>query len=75
MDAPDFDLLLKQYQEVTDNWVARIENERALATPEHSMTKMDAWDEAALKVQDAEANAKKTREAYQNALRDKNFGF
>ena len=75
MDTPDFNVLLTQYQEATDSWITAIESERSLATPNHSMTSMEAWDEADNRVQDAQAQAKKTRDAYQNALRGKNYGF
>jgi hypothetical protein len=39
------------------------------------MKQMELWDDAGLKVHDAELAAKKARDQYKNALRKKNYGF
>jgi hypothetical protein len=39
------------------------------------MVQMELWDDAGFKLHDAEATAKKARDAYKNALRKKNYGF
>jgi hypothetical protein len=75
MENLDFDQLLSAYKKAVDNWVAAIRAEEALATPDHSMVQMELWDDAGFKLQDAEAAAKKARDAYKNALRKKNYGF
>jgi hypothetical protein len=75
MENPDFDQLLTAYKHAVDNWVAAIRAEEALATPDHSMTQMELWDDAGFKLHDAELTAKKARDAYKNALRKKNYGF
>jgi len=41
MSEPDFDQLLKSYQEAVDSWVNAIRAEEALATPDHSMVAME----------------------------------
>jgi hypothetical protein len=46
-----------------------------LATEDHSMVQMEKWDDAGFKLHDAELMAKKTRDAYKNAMRKKNYGF
>jgi hypothetical protein len=74
MDNPDFDQLLKSYKQAVDNWVNAIRAEEALATEDHSIVEMEKWDDAAFKVDDAEAAAKKARDEYQDALREKNYG-
>jgi hypothetical protein len=56
-------------------WVDAIETEEGLATADHSMVEMERWDSAGLKLHDAELAAKKARDAYKNALRQKNYGF
>jgi hypothetical protein len=71
----DFDQLLKTYEDAVDAWVEAIRTEESLATDDHSMKQMEAWDAAGLKLHDAEAVAKKARDAYKNALRRKNYGF
>ena len=75
METPDFDQLLSQYKQAVDRWVETIQREESLATPDHSMKQMELWDDAGLKVHDAELAAKKARDQYKNALRKKNYGF
>ena len=75
MSAIDFDQLLSTYKQAVDRWVETIRAEEALATPDHSMTEMESWDTAGLAIHNAEAGAKKARDAYKNALRRKNYGF
>lgn len=71
----NFDTLLHLYKQATDRWVEAVRAEEALATTDHSMKEMELWDTAGLKMHDAEAQAKKARDAYKNALRKKNYGF
>lgn len=75
MDNLDFDQLLSNYKQAVDRWVGAIKAEEALATADHSMKQMEAWDDAGLKIHDAELTAKKARDQYENALRKKNYGF
>jgi hypothetical protein len=75
MENLDFDQLLKSYRDAVDHWVDAIHAEESLATEDHSMVEMELWDDANFKLQDAEAVAKKARDAYKNALRKKNYGF
>ena len=75
MSDTNFDELLSLYKQATDRWIEAIQDEEALATPDHSMKEMELWDTAGLKIHDAEATAKKARDQYKNALRRKNYGF
>ena len=75
METIDFDQLLKDYKTAVDRWVDAIRREESLATPDHSMTQMEAWDDAGFRLHDSELAAKKARDAYKNALRRKNYGF
>jgi hypothetical protein len=75
MEEIDFDQLQANYKHAVDEWVAAIEGEESLATPDHSMKQMELWDTAGLRVHDAELTAKKARDIYKNALRQKNYGF
>jgi hypothetical protein len=71
----DYDALLATYKQAIDAWVSAIHDEEALAQPDHSMIEMEKWDAAGLRVHDAELAAKKARDHYKNALRQKNYGF
>ncbi len=75
METLDFDQLHSAYKHAVDQWVDAIHAEEALATADHSMKQMEAWDAAGLALHDAELTAKKARDAYKNALRKKNYGF
>lgn len=71
----DFDQLLSNYRQAVDAWVEAIHAEEELATDDHSMVQMEAWDTAGLALHDVELTAKKARDEYKNALRRKNYGF
>jgi hypothetical protein len=74
MAAPDLDQLRLVYKQATDEWVAGIRAEEALATPDHSMMAMEKWDDAHFREEDAHSKATRAREAYKNALREANYG-
>ncbi len=75
MEDNDFDQLQHNYKQAVDAWVEAIRAEESLATPDHSMKEMEKWDTAGLRVPDTEFAAKKARDLYKNALRQKNYGF
>jgi hypothetical protein len=72
--SPELDSLRDAYKSAVDAWVAAIRAEEALATPEHSMTAMEKWDDAHFREQDAQNAATKARDAYKDGLRNVNYG-
>jgi hypothetical protein len=74
MSQPDLDQLRLAYKKATDEWVAAIRAEEALATPDHSMIAMEKWDDANFAEQDAQKKANEAREAYKDGLRNVNYG-
>jgi len=74
MTPADLDQLRQNYKKATDDWIATIRAEEALATPDHSMIAWEKWDAAHFQEEDAHANATKEREAYKDALRAVNIG-
>ena len=75
MENADFDQLLRNYKQAVDRWLDAIRVEEQLAGSDHSLKQWELWDDAGLKVHDAELAAKKARDQYKNALRKKNYGF
>ena len=75
METIDFDQLLVEYKDAVNRWVDAIRTEESLANEDHSLVEMERWDDAEFKVEDAEKVAKKARDAYKDALREKNYGF
>ena len=71
---PSLDELRLAYKKATDEWVAAIRAEEALATPDHSMIAMEKWDAAHFREEDAHTTAAKSREAYKDSLREANYG-
>jgi hypothetical protein len=74
MTKNDLDQWRMVYKAAVDQWVEAIRSEEALATPDHSMTAMEKWDDARFKEQDAQEKASKAREAYKDSLRQANYG-
>jgi hypothetical protein len=74
MDEPTLDQLQGNYKRAVDEWVASIRSEEALATPNHSETAMERWDEAGFAEQDAQHKAKAARDEYKDALRKLHYG-
>jgi hypothetical protein len=74
----DFENLYQAYKQAADHLVDAIHAELALASPEltqETLPTMEHWDAADFKVQDALHAAKKARDAYKDAVREKNYGF
>ncbi len=74
MSQADLDSLRSLYKRAVDAWVDAIRAEEALATPDHSMTAMEKWDDAHFKEHDAHEKATAARDAYKDALRSVNYG-
>jgi hypothetical protein len=74
MSQADLDSLRLAYKKAVDEWVGAIRAEEALATPDHSMTAMEEWDDAHFKEHDAHEKATAARDAYKDALRSVNYG-
>jgi hypothetical protein len=74
MGELNLDQLRLSYKQATDEWVAAIRAEEALATPDHSMIAMEKWDDAHFREQDAQKKTHETREAYKDGLRLVNYG-
>ena len=74
MSNTNLDELRISYKSATDEWVAALRAEEALATPDHSMIAMEKWDDAHFREEDAHAKYAKALEAYKDALRGVNYG-
>jgi hypothetical protein len=75
MDKANLDGLQQAYRRAVDQWVTAIRAEEALATPDHSETAMEHWDQACFKEQDAQKKAQQAKDAYKAGLRELNYGF
>ncbi len=63
------------YKAAVDEWVAIIRSEEALASVNHSVAEIDAWENAAYLEDAARSKAKAAKKAYEDALREEFFHF
>jgi hypothetical protein len=75
MSSEHLDPLRVAYMNAVDKWIDAIRAEEALATPDHSETAMERWDDAHFREQDAHNKATAARDAYKDGLRRVNYGF
>lgn len=73
--AIDLDQRQSEYKAAVELWIAAIRREEELASVDHSVADLDAWEQAGLRENDARSNAKKAKQRYEDALRDHFFNF
>ena len=75
-DASKLDELQNAYKAAVEKWIAAIKEEMALVsvTP-HSVAEVDKWEAAHFKEDDIRSEVKAAKQAYEDALREKFFGF
>ncbi len=74
-DTQELDQLQADYKTAIETWIAAIRAEEALASGEHSVAEVDKWEAAHFREEDARDKAKEAKSAYEDALREKFFGF
>lgn len=75
MSESDLDHLQRTYRQAVDQWLAAIREEEALASVEHSLARLDRWEQAHMDEEDRRGEALKAKKAYEDALRQDLFGF
>jgi hypothetical protein len=74
-DVIDLDQLQANYKAAVEDWIAAIKQEEALGSVNHTVAEVDKW-EAAHFAEDAIRNkVKAAKKEYEDALREKFFGF
>jgi hypothetical protein len=74
-EAIDLDQRQADYKTAVEQWIAAIRHEEELASVEHSVADLDAWEQACLKETDARTRAREAKRRYEDALRDHFFNF
>jgi hypothetical protein len=74
-DTQELDQLQADYKAAVEAWITTIREEEALASNEHSVAEIDKWEAAHFREEDARDKAKEAKSAYEDALREKFFGF
>jgi len=74
-DTQGLDQLQAEYKTSVEAWIATIREEEALASGDHTVDEIDKWEAAHFREEEARNAAKKAKQAYESALREKFFGF
>jgi len=69
------DEMQSAYKAAVDEWVTAIRQEEALASVDHTVAEVDAWEGAGFKEEDARNKAKTAKKVYEGALRQEFFNF
>jgi hypothetical protein len=74
-EYPELDRLQAEYKNALEAWIAAIRNEEALASVNHTVAEVDKWESAHLAEDEMRSNVKDAKAKYEDALREKFFGF
>jgi hypothetical protein len=67
-DNAELDRMQNAYKAAVEEWITTIKKEEELASVDHSIADVDKWEDVRNKV-------KAAKKAYEDALREKFFGF
>ena len=74
-DIAKLDEMQNAYKAAVEKWIAAIREEEALASVNHSVAEVDKWEGAHFKEDDIREEVKAAKKAYEDALRERFFGF
>jgi hypothetical protein len=71
----ELDQMQAAYKAAVEEWITAIKQEEALASVNHTIAEVDKWEEAHFKEDGLRNRVKAAKRQYENALREKFFGF
>ena len=71
----ELDQMQDAYKAAVEEWIAAIKQEEALASVNHSIAEVDKWEAAHFKEDEIRNEVKAAKKRYEDALRQKFFGF
>jgi sulfur carrier protein ThiS len=74
-EHPELDALQAAYKDAVETWIAAIRKEEALASVNHEVAEVDQWEQAHFEEDEIRGTVKAAKEKYEDALREKFFGF
>jgi hypothetical protein len=74
-EHPDLDELQATYKAAVDSWIATIRKEEALVSVNHTLAEVDKWEQAHFEEDEMRSAVKEAKAKYEDALREKFFGF
>jgi hypothetical protein len=73
--ALDLDQMQNAYKVAVEEWIAAIKKEEALASVNHSIAEVDKWEQAHFEEDEIRSKVKAAKRRYEDALREKFYGF
>ena len=74
-ESLELDHLQVVYKAAVEEWIAAIRREEALASVNHSVAEVDQWEQAHFREDEIRNKVKVAKRQYEDALREKLFGF
>ncbi len=74
-EHPELDVLQSNYKAAVESWIAAIRKEEGLASGNHDVAELDKWEGAHFEEDEKRNAVKDAKEKYEDALREKFFGF
>jgi hypothetical protein len=74
-EHPELDALQAGYKDAVETWITAIRKEEALASVNHEIAEIDQWEKAHFEENEIRGTVKAAKEKYEDALREKFFGF
>lgn len=71
----ELDRLQAAYRLAVGEWIIAIRDEEALVSVDHTLVEVDQWENAGFRQKEAANKANTAKEEYEDALRQKFFGF
>lgn len=63
------------YKAAVEEWIVAIKEEEALASVNHTVAEVDKWEAAHFREDEIRSKVKAAKTKYEDALREKFFGF
>ena len=74
-EHPELDELPAASREAVEAWISAIRREEQLASVNHDVADVDKWEAAHFEEDEMRAKVKNAKANYEDALREKFFGF
>jgi hypothetical protein len=74
-DTLELDQMQTTYKAAVEEWIAAIKQEETLALVNHSIAEVDKWEAAHFAEDEIRKKVKAAKKKYEDALREKFFGF
>ncbi len=74
-DTAELDQMQSAYKAAVEEWLAAIKEEEVLASVNHTIAEVDKWEGAHFAEDELRNKVKAAKKKYEDALREKFFGF